>query len=170
MNTLLRFLLPLLLSAGLSFAAAPYHTKTTAGLEGALIQANGQAVEASKIQSKKYLFIYFSAHWCPPCRAFTPKLVEFYNKNVQKGDFELLFVSSDKSQEAMQGYMEGNKMPWVGLKLDSPRVKELKALYGVRGIPCLVLLGENDEVIASSFDGADYKGPGVALDAFDALK
>ena len=27
-----------------------------------------------------FLGLYFSAHWCPPCKAFTPKLVETYNK------------------------------------------------------------------------------------------
>ena len=28
----------------------------------------------------KVIGIYFSAHWCPPCRGFTPKLVEWYGK------------------------------------------------------------------------------------------
>ena len=28
--------------------------------------------------------IYFSAHWCPPCRGFTPKLVEFFSELEKK--------------------------------------------------------------------------------------
>ncbi|GLV36728.1 hypothetical protein CBL_02437 [Carabus blaptoides fortunei] len=40
---------------------------------------------------------YFSAHWCPPCRAFTPQLVDTY-KMLRKKDpgFEVIFVSSDR--------------------------------------------------------------------------
>jgi nucleoredoxin len=26
----------------------------------------------------KYLMLYFSAHWCPPCKQFTPKLSQAY--------------------------------------------------------------------------------------------
>ncbi|GJQ75413.1 hypothetical protein Trydic_g23582 [Trypoxylus dichotomus] len=40
---------------------------------------------------------YFSAHWCPPCKAFTPQLAEVY-RLVRKREptFEIIFVSSDR--------------------------------------------------------------------------
>lgn len=43
--------------------------------------------------------IYFSAHWCPPCRRFTPFLSKFYNaiKIRENKKFEILFVSQDNS-------------------------------------------------------------------------
>ncbi len=30
------------------------------------------------LKDKKLVLFYFSAHWCPPCRGFTPKLKDFY--------------------------------------------------------------------------------------------
>ncbi|KAJ3618983.1 hypothetical protein MTP99_005776 [Tenebrio molitor] len=40
---------------------------------------------------------YFSANWCPPCRAFTPQLAEVY-RVIRKREpgFEIVFVSSDR--------------------------------------------------------------------------
>ncbi|KAJ1524214.1 hypothetical protein ONE63_010734 [Megalurothrips usitatus] len=41
--------------------------------------------------------VYFSAHWCPPCKAFTPQLVATYNAVRERGhNFEVVFVSSDR--------------------------------------------------------------------------
>ena len=38
--------------------------------------------------------IYFSAHWCPPCRGFTPKLAEWYTANAEKlHEVEVVFAS-----------------------------------------------------------------------------
>ncbi|MEM9295668.1 MAG: thioredoxin-like domain-containing protein, partial [Planctomycetota bacterium] len=44
----------------------------------------------------EYLAVYYSAHWCPPCRDFTPKLASFYNDfKPDHPNFELVFLSND---------------------------------------------------------------------------
>ena len=45
-----------------------------------LLRKDETVVEAdSVLAEKKLLAFYFSAHWCPPCRLFTPVLAEFYS-------------------------------------------------------------------------------------------
>ena len=44
-----------------------------------LLRKTGEVVKADEVLSdKKILAYYFSAHWCPPCRNFTPILSDFY--------------------------------------------------------------------------------------------
>ena len=44
----------------------------------------------------KVVGLYFSAHWCPPCRSFTPELAKTYKLLTEQGkNFEIVFVSSD---------------------------------------------------------------------------
>ena len=80
--------------------------------------AGGKKADYKKpATSPKYVAIYYSAHWCPPCRAFTPKLVEWYNGFKAKHEnFELVFASSDKSEEAQIDYMKEASMPWPAMK------------------------------------------------------
>ena len=91
----------------------------------------------------KYIALYFSAHWCPPCRMFTPKLVEWYNEFKPKHpNFELVFVSSDQDEAAMKDYIKGDKMPWPYVQFDKAK-DEMFRKYSSDGIPYLVLIGEN---------------------------
>ena len=50
-------------------------------IAGSLIDGSGTTIKNPGLENKEYVLLYFSAHWCPPCRAFTPQLVEFYNAN-----------------------------------------------------------------------------------------
>ena len=65
-------------------------------LKGKLVALNGKRVGRYEMAAEpNYYAFYFSAHWCPPCRAFTPKLVEFYNaQEGKKKNFEIIFVSN----------------------------------------------------------------------------
>lgn len=62
--------------------------------------------------------LYFSAHWCPPCRVFTPQLVGFYEDLKEQNDsqFEVVFVSSDRDRDSWQKYF--NDMPWLALPFE----------------------------------------------------
>ena len=45
-----------------------------------LLRKDGAVVQADEaLTDKKIIAFYFSAHWCPPCRLFTPVLAEFYS-------------------------------------------------------------------------------------------
>ena len=60
-----------------------------------LVSKNGD-VPVSVLDSAPAVAIYFSAHWCPPCRGFTPVLAEFYNEaNESDKQVEIVFVSLD---------------------------------------------------------------------------
>merc|ERR1712054_409355 len=86
--------------------------------------------------------IYFSAHWCPPCRGFTPKLAEWYSQNLKAKGLEVLFVSSDRDQESFNDYFK--EMPWLALDwADRKRKEQLSNLFGVEGIPSLVIIDKD---------------------------
>ena len=91
--------------------------------------------------------IYFSAHWCPPCRGFTPKLAETYNTiNQSSKKFEVVFVSGDNNEEQFNEYFES--MPWLAIPLGDKRINSLNQLFKVQGIPHLVIVDpKNGQVI-----------------------
>merc|ERR1712003_145397 len=88
--------------------------------------------------SGKAIGIYFSAHWCPPCRSFTPKLAEFYNNGL-KDNMEIIFVSSDRDEESFNDYFK--EMPWLALPYQQRQAKqELSDACGVEGIPSFAVI------------------------------
>jgi len=91
--------------------------------------------------------IYFSAHWCPPCRGFTPQLAEIYRNLKAAGKkFEVVFVSSDQDHSGFHDYFA--EMPWLALPYENREKKqELSDKFGVSGIPTLILLNPDGSTI-----------------------
>ncbi|GIY04447.1 nucleoredoxin [Caerostris extrusa] len=86
--------------------------------ESTLISSSGDKLSYESV-SCNIKGLYFSAHWCPPCKAFTPQLIKLYRKLQKIGKkFEIIFTR-----------------------------KELPRLFGVGGIPCLIILDENNSII-----------------------
>src|SRR2546421_2400138 len=94
-----------------------------------------------ELNRKKIYGLYFSAHWCPPCRKFTPQLVDYYNRiSRDHPEFEIIFLSADKTGEAMAAYMRDTGMPWPAVDYSKlPNVAWLNK-YAGSGIPDLVII------------------------------
>ena len=90
--------------------------------------------------------LYFSAHWCPPCRNFTPKLKNFYevvNKNQKQ--IEIIFVTSDKSEAEFNEYF--GSMPWISLPFKDESIDNLKQTFEVMGIPTFLVFNSEGKLI-----------------------
>ena len=138
-------------------------------LAAAVVDLNGESVPAQSLLDTDYLLLYFSAHWCPPCRAFTPKLVNFYNTNGGGQLFDALLISSDHSEAEQFNYMKETHMPWSTVQYQSDAAKKLNKTYSGGGIPRLVLVNPQGEILADSFKGRTYLGPQVVLEKLKEL-
>ena len=99
----------------LAFAAegpiAPQLKNDLVALEG----KKAHRFDDAPLANTKFFGVYYSASWCGPCKQFTPKLVEFYNRvKPSNPNFELIFVSRDHSEPDMEAYMR-RTMPWPAL-------------------------------------------------------
>jgi hypothetical protein len=64
--------------------------------------------------------------------------VDFYNKN--KNDlFEIILITSDQDEDAMEGYAAAKKMPWPHLELRKAAQFKKKFQHGVSGIPSVIV-------------------------------
>lgn len=147
--------------------ATPMAGKLTSEIAGKLVSLKGSSlapVPRETVLGAKYYAIYFSAQWCPPCRGFTPELVNAYKSLKAKNPaFEVIFVSSDESNDDMKTYMSEYKMPWPALRFDA--IKSLSAVrkYSGNGIPNLVFVTADGEILSSSYVGGKYVGPQKVL-------
>ena len=78
---------------------------------------------------------------CPPCRTFTPELIDCYNKIKAAGhDFEMIFVSSDRAENSFNEYYA--TMPWLSVPFGDLRKDSLASKFSVSGIRKLSLILE----------------------------
>lgn len=143
------------------------------------------AVSSLEGPGDKVLGLYFSAHWCAPCRGFTPQLAKWYNdvtSSTLKDKLNIVFVSSDRNEESFDDYFKD--MPWLALPYDLRDMKvtcamhvvfiyihlhlqqgKLSKTYKVEGIPTLVFIDANTgailnkngrDIVSSDPNGNDF--------------
>ena len=121
-------------------------------------------IDNSSVKSAKVVCLYFSAHWCPPCRQFTPVLGKFYNEvNSSEKKLEIIFVSFDQDEASWKDYYK--TMPFISMPFDKAAIKAVSDKYGVKGIPALIILNSDGSVLEQNGRGdVTSKGPSVIND------
>ncbi|KAL6540695.1 hypothetical protein OROMI_024580 [Orobanche minor] len=113
-----------------------------------VIGKNGAKIAVSDLLGKDIL-LYFSAHWCPPCRAFLPKLVQAYKEINEKHNnpLEVIFISSDRDQSSFDEFFTA--MPWLALPFGDGRKNSLSRFFKVNGIPTVVAIGPTGRTVTT---------------------
>jgi thiol-disulfide isomerase/thioredoxin len=105
---------------------------------------------ADALGGKEFVLLYVSAHWCPPCRKFTPMLANWYQ--TVKSQVEVVFLSCDHDDKGFQSYFASH--PWMAVDYDDDAREALQAAIRVQGIPRLVVLsGATGKVIVDNAVG-----------------
>lgn len=117
-----------------------------------VIDKSGSKVPVSELVGKT-IILYFSAEWCPPCRAFIPKLIEMYHEIKAKDtEFEVIFVSSDREQPSFDEFF--TTMPWLALPFGDERKPLLQKRFKTKGIPAVVVIGPSGKTLTT--EGRQY--------------
>lgn len=109
-------------------------------------------IETKNALCNKVTAVYFSAHWCGPCRNFTPMLSQLYSQcKASNKAFEVIFCSADHSEKEFQEYYNG--MPWLAINYTDDKREELMSKFQVNGIPKLSILAPAGNIIVDNAAG-----------------
>jgi nucleoredoxin len=136
-------------------------------LKGKLVNPLTGAPVANVDGTPKYFAFYRGAGWCGPCRQFSPSLVKFYKATKpNSSNFEVYFISGDKSLAEMKGYAKEAGFSWSAVPQErQPQMQIVNRLF-TNLIPQFVVTDRQGNVL---IDSARTGGPAVALKQFEAL-
>ncbi|MBR3089041.1 MAG: TlpA family protein disulfide reductase, partial [Prevotella sp.] len=103
----------------------------------------------------QYVLIDFWASWCGPCIGSFPFMKEIYATYKDRG-LVFLGVSCDKNRDAWLKALEKHQLPWTALR--SPARKgDACELYGITGIPAVILIAPDGKVISTDLESMELK-------------
>lgn len=115
----------------------------------------GEPLSMHSIKGKVKV-IDFWASWCGPCRGENPNVVKIYEEFHPKG-LEILSVSLDNNKEAWLKAIEDDHLTWNHVSDLKGWSNEAAQLYAVNGIPHMVILDENNVIVAKNLRGDELK-------------
>ncbi len=107
---------------------------------------DGKAISLDSYKGKVVL-LDFWATWCGPCVAALPELQATYKKYHAQG-LEVVGISFDEDKGALTSFIKDKKMAWPQVFDGKGWGTEIGALYGVKAIPFVLLVGRDGKIAA----------------------
>lgn len=125
-------------------------------LPGKPMEITGQLLDGTPFDQKKLagkvILVDFWATWCGPCIAEIPNMQAAYEKYHAKG-FEVIGISLDEERGDVEKFVAESKIPWPILFAGKGWQDPVAQFYGISGIPQLVLIGRDGNVITLDVRG-----------------
>ena len=141
-------------------------------LDGKLVRLQASEIvpySTSNLRDVRMYAFYYSAGWCGPCRKTTPVLAEWYRKTkAAHPEFELIFVSNDKSDITYADYMRKNAMPWPAVRYSDVRDPAVNQFAG-KSIPWLSVVSRAGAALTKNAAGGEYTDPEQIMQAVDTF-
>ena len=122
-------------------------------LDFTIEDSDGQSVSFSDYVGKgKYVLVDFWASWCGPCKREIPNIRDAYQKYGPKG-LEVLSVAVWDKPEDTKAAAKENGVVWNQI-INAQQIPT--DLYGIRGIPQIMLFGPDGTILKR-----DLRGEGI---------
>lgn len=106
---------------------------------------SAEAFRLSDIVGKgQYVLVDFWASWCGPCIRETAVIKDIYKEYAPKG-LKVLGVAVWDEPENTLNAIESHELPWQNV-LNAQKIPT--DIYGISGIPCIILFGPDGTIIA----------------------
>lgn len=101
----------------------------------------------------KYVLVDFWASWCGPCIRQTAVIKDLYKEYGPKG-LEVIGVAVwDKPEDTLKG-IESHGLPWKNI-INAQHIPT--EIYGIQGIPCIILFGPDGKIISRDKQDDDLR-------------
>jgi thiol-disulfide isomerase/thioredoxin len=125
-------------------------------LPGKPMEISGALLDGKPFDQKslagKVVLVDFWATWCGPCVAEIPNMLEQYEKYHAKG-FEVVGISLDEEKDKVDAFIAEHKIPWPIIYAGKGWQDPTAQFYGISGIPQLILIGRDGNVITLNARG-----------------
>ena len=133
-------------------------------LEKDLVKLDGKSLKRIEgfVKPTKYYLFYYTASWCSYSREFAPDMLKFYQDHKDPG-YEVILVSCDRDEKAMEDFASEEKMPWPQVKFSKIEKFKKDINHPSDTIPNLILTDAEGNLLKTSYVNGDYVGPAPVM-------
>lgn len=118
------------------------------------VEYQGKTYRLSDYVAKgRYVLVDYWASWCGPCLRQLPVLKELYSEYKDKG-LDVLGVAVWDQPADTEAAIVSHELPWPCI-INAGNVPT--DLYGINGIPCIILYGPDGKILVRDKQGDELK-------------